>query len=121
MIQENYVNNTLTVKDELTRLDNLAYSADSLSDADVFDTIFDFDLSIYVALNTIKATSKCTKRGFGMVKFPQFLGRTSMMNKNKRDKIDIDTLHFLGEKPKITKEKVVKEKVKKQPKAKSKK
>ena len=112
MIQENYINNMLTVKDELTCLDNLAYSADSLSDADVFDTIFDFDLSIYVALNTIKATSKCTKKGFGMVKFPQFLGRTSTMNKNKRDKIDINEITFLGEKPKIVKEKVVKEKVK---------
>jgi replication factor C subunit 1 len=106
MIQENYINNTLTVKDELTRLDNLAYSADSLSDGDVLDAIFDFDLSVYVALNTIKATSKCTKRGFGMVKFPQFLGRTSTMNKNKKDKIDIDTLHFLDEKPKVKEPKV---------------
>ena len=111
MIHENYINNTLTTRDELTLLDNLYYSAESLSDADMFDAIFDFDLSSYVAINTIKATSKCTKRGFGSVKFPQFLGRTSTMNKNKRDKINIDTLHFLGEKLKIVKEKVVKEKV----------
>jgi hypothetical protein len=38
-----------------------------------------------------------------MVKFPQFLGRTSTMNKNKRDKINIDEVNLLGEKPKVTK------------------
>lgn len=132
MIHENYINNMLTTKDELTHLDNISYSADSLSDADMFDAIFDFDLSSYVAINTIKATSKCTKRGFGAVKFPQFLGRVSTMNKNKRDKMDVDKITFLGEKPKITKsnsepkvravkEKVVKEKVKRETKTKTKK
>ena len=45
-------------------------------------------MSSYVALNTIKATSKCNKKGF--VKFPQFLGRTATINKNKREKINGD-------------------------------
>jgi hypothetical protein len=57
----------------------------SHTDADVIDATFDFELSSYVALNNIKATSKCSKKGF--VKFPQFLGRTATINKNKREKI----------------------------------
>jgi hypothetical protein len=85
MIQENYINNTLTTKDDVKRLENISYSADSLSDADLFDSVFDFELSTHVALNTIKATSKCNKKG--MVKFPQFLGKTATINKNKREKI----------------------------------
>lgn len=101
MVQENYINNTLTTKDDVKRLENISYSADSLSDGDIFDAIFDFELSPYVAINTIKATSKCNKKG--MVKFPQFLGRTSTMNKNKREKINIDDVNLLGEKPKVAK------------------
>ena len=84
-IQENYINNTLTTKEDVKRLDNLAYSADSLSDADVIDATFDFELSSYVALNNIKATSKCSKKS--MIKFPQYLGRISTINKNKREKL----------------------------------
>jgi hypothetical protein len=103
MVQENYINNTLTTKEDVKRLENISYSADSLSDGDIFDSIFDFELSPYVAVNTIKATSKCNKKG--MVKFPQFLGRTATMNKNKRDKINIDEVNLLGEKPKVTKAK----------------
>jgi len=104
MVQENYISNTLTAKDDLKRLENISYSADSLSDGEIFDSIFNFELSSYVAINTIKATSKCNKKG--MVKFPQFLGRTSTMNKNKKEKINIDEINFLGEKPKISKAKV---------------
>ena len=100
MIQENYINNTLTTKDNVKRLENIAYSADSLSDGDIFNSIFNFELSPYVAINTIKATSKCNKKG--MVKFPQFLGRTSIMNKNKKEKINIDEVNLLGEKSKVT-------------------
>jgi replication factor C subunit 1 len=88
MIQENYISNTLTTKDDVKRLENISYSADSLSDSDILETVFDFELSSYVALNTIKATSKCNKKGF--VKFPQFLGRTATINKNKREKINGD-------------------------------
>jgi hypothetical protein len=84
-IQENYISNTLTTPDTAKRMENLSYSADSLSDADIIDATFDFELSSYVALNNIKATSKCSKKGF--VKFPQFLGRTATINKNKREKI----------------------------------
>jgi len=100
MVQENYINNTLSTNSELKRLENISYSADSLSDGDIFNSIFNFELSPYVAINTIKATSKCNKKGF--VKFPQFLGRTSTMNKNKKEKINIDEVNLLGERPKVT-------------------
>jgi DNA polymerase III delta prime subunit len=88
MVHENYINNTLNVKDDLKRLENISYSADSLADVDLLDSRFDFDLSTstYVAINTIKATSKCTKKS--MIKFPAFLGKTSTINKNKKAKVD---------------------------------
>jgi len=110
MVQENYIGNTLTAKDDLKRLENISYSADSLSDGEIFDARFDFELAPHVAMNTIKATSKCNKKG--MIKFPQFLGRTSTMNKNKKDKINIDEINFLGEKPKVKESKVKEPKVK---------
>lgn len=96
MIHENYINNTLTTANEAKRLENISYSADSLSDADLFDSIFDFELSPYVALHTIKAASKCSKRGH--VKFPQFLGKISTMNKNKRDKMNYENVKFFEKK-----------------------
>jgi replication factor C subunit 1 len=102
MIQENYISCTLNVRDDVTRLENLAYSADALSDADLLDNVFNFELEPYIALSTIRATAKCTKKA--QIKFPQFLGRTSTINKNKRDKIDYETSNFLGENPKPKKE-----------------
>ena len=93
MVHENYINNTLSAKCEVKKLENLAYSADSLSDADLIDTVFNFDLSCYVALNTIKASSKCNKKS--QIKFPQFLGKVSTMNKNKREKLDYEKVNFM--------------------------
>ena len=90
MVHENYINNTLSTRDDVKRLENISYSADSLCDADLFDSVFNFDLSTYVAVNTIKSTSKCNKKE--MIKFPQFLGKISTMNKNKRDKLDYETV-----------------------------
>jgi DNA polymerase III delta prime subunit len=110
MVQENYISNTLTTKDDVKRLENISYSADSLSDGDILETVFDFELSSYVALNNIKATSKCNKKGF--VKFPQFLGKTATINKNKRDNVGSDEFKLLEHREKE------KEKVKKVPKAK---
>ena len=92
MVQENYINNVLNSNDEMKRLENISYSADSLSDGDLLDAIFDFELSPYVAMNTIKATSKCGKRGY--VKFPRFLGKTSTMNKNKREGVNYENVKF---------------------------
>jgi replication factor C subunit 1 len=92
MIQENYISSTLTTKNDVTRLSNIAYSADALSDADLINTVFNFELEPYAALNTIRATTKCTKKA--QIKFPQFLGRTSTINKNKRDKINYETVTF---------------------------
>lgn len=118
MVQENYISNTLTSKDDVKRLENISYSADSLSDSDILETVFDFELSSYVALNTIKATSKCNKKGF--VKFPQFLGRTATINKNKREKINGDDklIEIIKSASVQSELKVVKEKVKRAIKAK---
>ena len=116
MIHENYIHNTLTVKDEVKRLENLAFSADSLSDTDLFETVFDLNIATYTA---IRATTKCNKKGF--VKFPQILSKISITNRNKRDKLNYETISFEKEKivkkdkivkkEKIIKEKVIKEKV----------
>ena len=90
MIQENYINNTLTTRNDVTRLANVSYSADALSDMDIIDAVFDWSLEPYVALNTIKATQKCSKKS--NLKFPQYLGKISTINKNKREKIDYTTI-----------------------------
>jgi len=92
MVQENYISSTLTTRDDIKRLENIAYSADAFSDVDLIDSVFNFELQPYVAMNTIRATTKCTKRG--QIKFPQFLGRTSTINKNKREKVDYERVKF---------------------------
>ena len=94
MIQENYINNTLATKDNIKCLQNIYYSAHSLSDADLFDSTFDFELAPYVAINTIKATIKCNKKGF--VKFPQFLNKISTINKNKKNKLNYETINLFS-------------------------
>ena len=98
MIQENYINNILGGQDVVKKLENLAYSADSLSDMDLFETrvnMTNWEFEPHVALNAIKAASKCNKKS--MIKFPQFLSRTSTINKNKREKMKYDEIKFLKE------------------------
>jgi hypothetical protein len=51
-----------------------------------------WEIDPYVAMSTINSTSKCNKKS--MIKFPQFLGRVSTMNKNKKDKINYDNVKF---------------------------
>jgi replication factor C subunit 1 len=92
LVHENYIASTLNVRDEVKKLENISYSANSLSDMDLIDAPFDFDLSPYVAFNTIKATTKCNKKG--QIKFPQFLGKISTANKNKREKLDYTQVKF---------------------------
>jgi hypothetical protein len=92
LIHENYIGSTLNVKDEVKKLENIVYSIDALSDMDLIDAQFDFDLTPYVAFNAIKATTKCNKKG--QIKFPQFLGRISTANKNKREKLDYTRVKF---------------------------
>lgn len=129
LIQENYVNSTLSVHDPVKKLINVSYSADTLSDVDLFDKyvgMTNWEFEPYVALNTIKATSKCNKKG--LVKFPQFLGRISTMYKNRREKLNYENVEFFEkEKPKPKKEtktkeaKVKEQKVKKEKEPKAKK
>jgi replication factor C subunit 1 len=92
LIHENYIASTFGVKDEIKKLENIAYSIDALSDMDLLDAPFDFQLQPYVASNTIKATMKCNKKG--QIKFPQFLGRISTRNKNKKEKLDYTGVKF---------------------------
>jgi replication factor C subunit 1 len=123
MIHENYISNTFCVKDEVKKMDNLAYSADALADADLFETRINmyanWEFGPYVGTSTIQATSVCNKKT--MIKFPQFLGRISLMNKNKREKMNYEKVSFFEKeinvksgkalKEKVIKEKVIKEKV----------
>ena len=95
MVQENYINNTFAVKEEYRRLSNISYSADALSDADIFEhsvNMTNWEIQPYVAFSVINATSNCNKKT--IIKFPQFLGRTSTMNKNKRERINIDEVKY---------------------------
>jgi len=92
LIQENYIGCIMGARDEIKCLENIAYSATALSDMDIVDTEFNFELSPYVAANCIKATAKCNKKG--LIKFPRFLGKISVMNKNKREKLDYNNVKF---------------------------
>ena len=97
LVQENYINNIIGSREEINRLENIAYSADSLSDVDIIEAavnMTNWELEPYVALNIIRATSKCNKKA--MIKFPQFLGRTSTMYKNKRAKLNYETHPFVS-------------------------
>jgi replication factor C subunit 1 len=111
LIQENYINNTLAVTNPVRKLENLAYSADSLSDVDLFDTYVNkpnWEFQPYVALNTINAGLKCNKKG--LIKFPQYLGKISTIYKNRREKVNYENVQlFEKEKPKAKKEAKVKE------------
>ena len=101
LVHENYIGNTLKSKDEIKCLENLSYSSNSLSDADILNNVFDFELSSYVAMNTIKATTTCNKKT--MIKFPQYLGKISTWNKNKREKLNYEDVKLLEKetKPKV--------------------
>jgi replication factor C subunit 1 len=102
MIQENYINNTLNVSDQIRKLDNLSYSAHTISDMDLFESyvnMTNWEIEPYVAVNCIKAASRCNKKY--MVKFPQFLGKISTINKNKKDKLNYENVEFFEkQKPK---------------------
>jgi replication factor C subunit 1 len=110
MVHENYINNTFGIQDQTRKMENISYSADALSDMDLFETkvnMINWELEPYVALNTIKATIKCNKKS--MMKFPQILARTSTMNKNKREKINYEDVKFFKEEPKEKAKQVTKE------------
>lgn len=95
MIQENYINNTMNVSDQIRKLDNLSYSAHTISDMDLFEAqvnMTNWEFEPYVALNCIKAASKCNKKY--MIKFPQILGRISTTSKNKKDKLNYENVEF---------------------------
>lgn len=109
LIQENYVNNILGMNNEVRRLENISYSADSMSDVDIFDTcvnVTNWEIEPYVALNTIKAASKCNKKC--LIKFPQILGRISTTNKNRREKLNYENVVFFEKEKKVVEPKAKK-------------
>jgi len=111
MIQENYINNTLGVTDQVKKMSNISYSADALSDSDIFEkyvNMTNWEIEPYVGLSVINAASKCNKKS--MIKFPQFLGRISTINKNKREKVNYDKI-LKDEEPKTKCKKVTEKKV----------
>jgi len=97
MIQENYINSTLNCKNEVTKFDNMSYSADALSDTDLYDmniqNTLNWEMEKFIATSTIQATTKCNKKG--LIKFPSFLGNTTKMYRNKREKYDHETMKFI--------------------------
>jgi replication factor C subunit 1 len=92
MVHENYIGCIMGGQNEVKRTQNLAHSSSALSDTDIIDSVFNFELEPYVAMNTIRVTEKCNKKGH--IKFPQFLGKTSIRNKNKREKLDYTKVKF---------------------------
>jgi replication factor C subunit 1 len=103
MIQENYINNTLSVRDEAKKMENISYSADALSDSVLFEdcvNMANWEFEPYVAMSAINASSKCNKKA--MIKFPQFLGKVSTMYKNKREKINYENTELYNEKERKT-------------------
>jgi len=103
MVQENYINNTLSVRDEARKMENLAYSADALSDSVLFEdyvNMANWEFEPYVAMLTITAASKCNKKA--MIKFPQFLGKTSTIYKNRKEKLNYENAEFYNEKERKT-------------------
>jgi replication factor C subunit 1 len=94
LIQENYIGCIMGSKDAAKCVQNMAYSADAMSDMDLFDAEFNFELSPYVAASSIRATAKCNKKG--LIKFPRFLGKISTIYKNKRAKLDYEKATFAG-------------------------
>lgn len=103
MVQENYVNNIMSINDPVKSLDNISYSAHALSDTDLFESyvnMTNWEIEPYVGFSIINAASKCNKKT--MIKFPQFLGRVSTMNKNRRDKVNYDHVTFFEKDTKKT-------------------
>ena len=98
MIQENYINNILYSRNELNKLTNLDYSANALSVSDIFEKSVNktkWELAPYIGLTAIDATSKCNKKT--IIKFPQFLSKTSTIHKNIREKLDYHNIKFFKE------------------------
>jgi replication factor C subunit 1 len=95
MIHENYIRNSLKNKNEAIELEQISNASDSLSHLDLFQTsieVTNWELSPYVATSCINATAKCHSKS--MVKFPEFLGRTSSKGKKRRTLEEITTKYI---------------------------
>jgi recombination DNA repair RAD52 pathway protein len=96
MVHENYINNIMTSKSDIKKIENLYNSAAYISDSDLFETsvnMTNWEIMPYIAYSTIQSTQTCNKKS--LIKFPQFLGKISTMNKNKKEKIDYNNVKLI--------------------------
>jgi hypothetical protein len=79
MIQENYINNTLNTRgDNIKQLDNLYYSTEAISTMDIFPQYQSWELKPYIAIECIRATTKCSKRT--QLKIPLFKSKKTNLH-----------------------------------------
>ncbi len=112
MIQENYINNTLFCKNDLTKLENISYSSDSLSDADIFNNISLNENNLnYVATSIIQSTIKCNKKV--RILFTKYLKNNTLKNNLKKEKYSWEKTQYynLINKPQKTKTKTKTKKI----------
>lgn len=82
MVHENYISNV----NAIDSMNCLSYCADALSDSDIFSfNENDWGFEKHVATSIINCTSKCNYKS--NINFTQLLGKTSTINKNRKDKI----------------------------------
>ena len=96
MIHENYIRNSLKNKNQAIELEQISDAADSISNLDLFETsieVSNWELSPHVANCCVHATTRCHSKS--MVKFPEFLGKTSSKGKKRRTLEEITT-KFIG-------------------------
>jgi replication factor C subunit 1 len=91
MVHENYIMNTIGIKDPACVQENLSYSADALSYFDLCE------IDQYNAYYTLMSSSKCNKKG--LIQFPQKLGKLSTINKNIKE--NINKKYTQTQKPKL--------------------
>ena len=86
MLQENYINNIFNINDPVKKIEYISNSSNYLSDADIFKTSLAYDTEQYVTYSAISSTLKCNKKT--LLKFPQILGKLSIIHKNKKEKMN---------------------------------
>lgn len=85
MVHENYINNISKFKCEAQQLEKISSASDCISNMDLLDAkveMINWELTPYIAMNTIQAASHCTSRS--KINFTSILGKISKKNKNKK-------------------------------------
>lgn len=85
MVHENYINNISKYKCEAQQLEKISSAINCISNMDLLDSkveMVNWELTPYVAMNTIQAASHCTLRS--KINFTSLLGKISKKGKNKK-------------------------------------